>query len=406
MKKNLILLGMLVVLLGLTWLVTESGLLSSKPRLEELLVNSLKNPQKIELPFAELYVKDGVWLTGAGEVARAEVLDEWHKSMEAIHIARVIEKPAEKKDFFSQELRFTIDDQVFEFGDMAPSNDSFYLSVPGDPDVYVVDLYDMGSMAVADDEKVLLQAKYQRLRDLLTYPEDRWREERLLPLLRLAGFSHWEKGELMLDGNELKERPWGLVVMKAFSAGLQSLTVKGPIINQKPAGVSLLEPWNFIQSDGKKLRWEFYQHNSLDLLYVWVPDLGKAYPLDEPSSTLLKFFPERLMDRLFQLTFNPEKEETTFHISGKLLKKDTGASKAVQQFLQSEQTFNQLSLLAETDCRELEKQSRFVVQIGKLHYAWRRLDKAWNILDCESGLSWMWSVPLESQLDFANLGDR
>jgi hypothetical protein len=402
MKKNLLLLAMLVSLLGLTWILTESGVFSSKSRLEELLVDALKNPQKIELPMAELYSKDGVWLTGAGEVARAEVLDEWHKSMEAIHIARVIPKPPVKKDFFTQDIRFTIDDQVFEFGDIAPSNDSFYLSVPGDPDVYVVDLYDMGSMAVADDEKVLLREKYQRLRDLLLYPEDRWREERLLPLLRLAGFSHWEKGELMLDGNELKDRPWGLVVMKAFSAGLQSLNVKGPIMTQKPTGISLLEPWTFIQSDGSKSVWEFYQHKSLDLVYVWVPHLGKAYPLDEPSSTLLKFFPERLMDKMFQMTFNPIKETATFHVAGKLV----AESKVVQQFLQSEQTFNQLTLMSEEDCQLLEKQSRFEVRIGSLHYGFRRLDKAWNILDCENGLSWMWSVPLESQMDFASLGAK
>ena len=402
MKKNLLLLAMLVSLLGLTWILTESGVFSSKSRLEELLVDALKNPQKIELPMAELYSKDGVWLTGAGEVARAEVLDEWHKSMEAIRIARVIPKPPVKKDFFTQEIRFTIDDQVFEFGDIAPSNDSFYLSVPGDPDVYVVDLYDMGSLAVADDEKVLLQEKYQRLRDLLLYPEDRWREERLLPLVRLAGFSHWEKGELMLDGNELKDRPWGLVVMKAFSAGLQSLNVKGPIMTQKPTGISLLEPWTFIQSDGSKSVWEFYQHKSLDLVYVWVPHLGKAYPLDEPSSTLLKFFPERLMDKMFQMTFNPNKETVTFHVAGKLV----AESKVVQQFLQSEQTFNQLTLMSEEDCQLLEKQSRFEVRIGSLHYGFRRLDKAWNILDCENGLSWMWSVPLESQMDFATLGAK
>jgi hypothetical protein len=402
MKKNLLLLAMLVSLLGLTWMLTESGVFSSKSRLEELLVDALKSPQKIELPLAELYVKDGVWLTGAGEVARAEVLDEWHKSMEAIHIARVIPNPPVKRDFFNQEIRFTIDDQVFEFGDIAPSNDSFYLSVPGDPDVYVVDLYDMGSLAVADDEKVLLQQKYQRLRDLLLYPEDRWREERLLPLLRLGGFSHWEKGELMLDGNALKDRPWGLVVMKAFSAGLQSLVVKGPIMTQKPTGISLLEPWTFIQSDGSKFVWEFYQHKSLDLIYVWVPHLGKAYSLDEPSSTLLKFFPERLMDTMFQMSFNPNKETATFYVAGKVV----AESKAVQQFLQSEQTFNQLTLMSEEDCQLLEKQSRFEVRIGALHYGFRRLDKAWNILDCENGLSWMWSVPLDSQMDFVNLGAK
>jgi|GEM_PF-2879351 len=406
MKKNLFLFVGLIALVSLTWVLTESGWLSSTSRLEELLVQSLKNPQRLELPAAELYVKDGVWLTGAGEVARAEVLDEWHKSMEAIHIARVIERPENKKEFFTQELRFTIDEQIFEFGDLAPSNDSFYLSVPGDPDVYVVDLYDMGSMAVADDEKVLLQAKYQRLRDLLQYPEDRWREERLLPLLRLAGFSHWEKGELRLDGNELKERPWGLAVMKAFSAGLQSLLVKGPIMTQKPTGISLLEPWNFIQSDGSTSTWEFYQHNSLDLVYVWVPSLGKAYPLDEPSSTLIKFFPERLIDRLFQMNFNPAKDPAVFHVNGKLVKGDSAQTKAVQQFLLSEQTFNQLSMLSEEDCRVLEKKNSFMAQIGTLHYAFRRLEKGWNILECVTGLSWTWSVPLESQMDFARLESK
>jgi hypothetical protein len=403
MKKILFLTLTLGILLTLTWALTESGWFEKKSNLEMVLAESLKNPKKFTLPAAQLSMTEGVWRIGSGEIARAEVLEELHRSLEALTIARVIEDAPVRAEFFGEGLTFSVDGRTFEWGSMAPSGDSFFLGLVGDANVYVVDLRAMGSFAVADEEKVLLQAKYQRLRDLLLYPEDRWREERLLPLLQFAHFLKWEKGELKLDSLLLSKRPWGKTAMDAFLAGLQSLRVKGNILTEVPLKKSKILPWTFTLHNGEKITWEFYEHPHLDLFYVWLPHLKKAYPLDQESGDFITRFPERLVSRSFSMILGEPGVKPEIRENKQPVVLVSEASKALIRFMQTSQTFEILSLISGKDCQELASTSVFQLKIQGIEYAWRRVSSGWAILDCETGLSWTWSLPLESPMDFATL---
>ncbi|MFP5491112.1 MAG: hypothetical protein ACLGG0_06405 [Bacteriovoracia bacterium] len=403
MKKILLLVGILGLLLTLTWVLTESGWMDKKSNLEKVMAKSLQNPQKFNLPAAELTMSEGVWRTGSGEIARAEVLEELHRSLESLTIARVISDAPDRNEFFGEGLKFSVDDQTFEWGSMAPSGDSFFLGLVGDPNVYVVDLRAMGSFAMADEEKVLLQSKYQRLRDLLLYPEDRWREERLLPLLQFAQFLNWEKGELKLDSLVLSKRPWGKAAMNAFLAGLQSLKVKGNILNQAPLKKSKIQPWFFTLHNGAKISWEFYEHPNLDLIYVWLPHLKKAYPLDQESSEFIGRFPERLVSKSFSMVLGEPGVKPEIVENKQQVTVESEASKALTRFMQTAQTFEILSLITGKDCQELARTSVIQLKTQGIEYAWRRVSSGWAILDCETGLTWTWSLPLESPMDFATL---
>jgi len=400
MKRNLQLIALLLGLLGITWVITESGWLDSRSKLEIALKAALANPREIELPLAFLKVQQGVWRTAEGEIARAEILDELHNSLAGIQIAREIEHVESRKAFFSNELRFRIDDHVFEFGDLVPSNDGFYLGMVGDPKVYVVDLTQMGSLAVADENGLLQQAKYQRLRDLLLFPEDGWRDSRLTALLELNQFASWDRGQKSYVAHELTQLPWGKVVLDGFSANLRSLVVRGSILQEVPKTKKLPGVWNFKLTDGKSLTWEFYEHPSLDLIYVWVPQRARAYPLDEESSFHVKRFPAPLIGRMFNMTFNPQVETPEFTRAGKAVVNER--TKLVENFLKTEQTFSELRLVDEL-CEEQIKEAKFKVRIGSLNYAWVRQEKEWRIFDCAHGVEWRWKVPLDSGLEFANL---
>jgi hypothetical protein len=400
MKKNFALIGLLVALLGLTWLITESGLLDSRPSLEVVLQKALVNPQEMELPMALLKVEQGVWRTGGGEIARAEILDEWHNSLLGIQVARTIEHVESRKAFFSQDLRFRIDDAVFEFGDLVPTGDAFYLGVVGDPHVYVVDLTQMGSLAVADEQGVLQQAKYQRLRDMLLFPEDGWRDTRLMALLQLNHFASWDRGHKVYEAKVLGALPWGKVVLDGMSANLRSLVVRGSIMAEEPKLKVIGAPWRFVLNDGSSMTWKFYQHPSLDLVYVWVPERGKAYPLDEESSFHVKKFPAPLIGRMFNMTFNPEVLPVAFSVKGKPV--SNARSREVENFLKTEQTFLELHLV-DDKCEMQAGKAKFVSQIGSLNYAWVRHEKEWRIFECAQGVEWRWKVPLDSGLDFATL---
>lgn len=403
MKKNLILFIVFAVLLTLTWLLTEGHLSPRRPQLERELQAVLENPTRIELPAVELKVdKQGVWRTGSGEVARAEMLDEWHKSMEGLKIERVIEAPQNKKEFFSSGFEFSISEKKFLWGDLSPSGDSFYLGSPNDPDVYVVDLNQVGSLAVADDENNLLRAKYFRLKDLLSAPENLWREERLLALLQFASFEEWKKGDLSLNGARIASRYWGQEIMQAFVAGLQSLTVKGAILEQKPLQPSRVTPWVFTLNGGEKVRWEFFKHPQVDVLYVWVPHLSRAYPVDEASSSLLSQFPERLIQRPFQMQLSDGQEVISIRVKGKEVP-ENNRTKLVRDFYKTKQNFSVLSLLSQSECELLSRNQPFEVRVGEVTYVWRRMQEAWAILDCETGLAFTWSIPFQSDLDFVSL---
>lgn len=392
MKKILILSAILCSLLGLTWLLTESGQFSQSTELEKKLQAALRNPTLYKLPNATLSYVDSHWQSSQGIVLRAELLDELHRSLESIKVHRVLKNPPQKESFFSRNLVVQINDLELLWGDMSPAMDSVYLSLTGDPDVYVMDLNELGSMAVGDNENVLRQAKYQRLTDLLNFPEHGWEETRLFYILRRSGFQLFSKGEIRLDPVVLSRRFWGAEVMKSFVAGLQSLEIHGEIKNQKPQGVSVIENWTLTQSDGSLEVWQFFQHPQVDLIYVWIEALQKAFPLNEASTELVKSYPERLIDKptLFQLKSPEDSLSFTPALSPE-------AVSTFKEFLETKQSFDLVAIHA--GCAP--QAGSLEMKLNGVVYRLQRTDESWLIRDCETGVEWTYRLPKDSPLDFS-----
>lgn len=390
MKKIVILSSILFSLLALTWVLTENGLFDRSFEFDKKLQAALRNPSRYQLPQATLLFKEDHWQSSKGVVLRAELLDELHRSLESIKIHRLLENPPERENFFSNNMEVHINDLVVQFGEMSPSMDSFYLGIKGDPHVYVMDLNELGSLAVGDNENVLRQAKYQRLRDLLNFPEHGWQETRLFQVLRRSGFQLFKKGDIILDPIQLSKRAWGDEVIKKFVAGLQSLEILGEIKNEKPKGLNVIEGWKLTQADGNVDEWQFFPHPSVDLVYVWIDSLKKSYPLNPASSELIKVFPERLIDKPFMMQLLGDEDIVRFNPP-----LNQQAQQTLEDFLYSSQNYDLLSL--HKDCSE----SGIEMTINKIKYQLQRQLESWTIQDCETGVRWTYRLPKDSPLDFS-----
>ncbi len=392
MKKILALFTILCALLGLTWMLTESGQFSESFELEKKLQAALRNPTLYKLPQATLRFENSHWQSSKGIVLRAELLDELHRSLESIKIQRVIKSPPERESFFANNIVVQINDLELQWGEMSPAMDSFYLSLKGDPDVYVMELDDLGSMAVGDNENVLRQAKYQRTTDLLKFPEHGWQETRLFYVLRRSGFLLFSKGNVRLDPVILSKRFWGNELIKSFVAGLQSLEILGEIKEEKPKGINIIENWSLTQPDGSVEEWEFFKHPQVDLVYVWIDSLKKAYPLNEPSSDLVKTFPERLIDKPFLMQLKTPEEALSF-----LPKLSDQAVQIFKEFLETKQSFDLISI--HSGC--ISEAGSIEMNINQIKYRLQRSQESWLIRDCETGVEWTYRLPKDSPLDFS-----
>ncbi len=391
--NKIVLLGLILCsLLGVTWLLTESGQFDQSYEIEKKLQAALKSPNLYKLPQATLRFEDSHWQNAKGIVLRAELLDELHRSLESIKIHRVIKNPPERESFFANNITVQINDLELQWGEMSPSMDSFYLSLKGDPDVYVMDLNELGSMAVGDNENVLRQAKYQRMTDLLNFPEHGWQETRLFYVLRRSGFQHFNKGSINLDPVKLSQRFWGNEVIKKFVAGLQSLELLGEIQTSKPKGITVFENWKLAQPNGIIDDWQFFHHPQVDLIYVWVESLQKAFPLNEASSDLVKVFPERLIDKPFIMQLKSPEEVLSFTPS-----LNPEAQDVFNEFLSSKQNYDLLTV--HSGCSE--KVEGVEMSINQIKYQLRRTHESWLIQDCETGVQWTYLLPKESPLDFS-----
>lgn len=390
MKKIAILSAILCILLGLTWALTENGLFDRSFELDKKLQAALRNPSRYQLPQATLLFKDNYWQSSRGVVLRAELLDELHRSLESIKIHRKIENPPERESFFAHNVEVHINDLILQWGEMSPSMDSFYLGIKGDPHVYVMDLNELGSLAVGDNENVLRQAKYQRMRDLLNFPEHGWQETRLFQVLRRSGFQLFKKGEINLDPINLSKRSWGNEVIKKFVAGLQSLEILGEIKDEKPQGLNVIENWKLTQADGSVDEWQFFPHPEVDLVYVWIESLKKAFPLNTPSSELIKVFPERLIDKPFMMQILGDKDTISFNPP-----LHQRAQESLEDFLYSSQNYDLLSLHKDCSTGGVD------MIINKIKYQLQRQIESWTIQDCETGVRWTYRIPRDSPLDFS-----
>lgn len=421
MKRNLLLGGVLALLLGVTWLVTEKKAFEHLPPAEAALQEALQSPQRYQLPNVTLTQQGQVWVNSEGEMVRAERLQEFHHSLEQFHVSKTIpseEGGLEAAAYFGQGLTFTVGKRQFVLGDIAPTGESFYFKVEGLPGVHLVDLNQMGSALVSDENRILQQEKYHRLRDLLQLPSARWRENRLVMLGQFGEFRQWSAGKFVLNAEEVSSHPWGHVLLEALQAGLSSLEVAGKTLDHPPTKRAGLDDWVFVLGDKSELRWEFYQHPDLELVYVWIPKQQKAYPLSQDSSDFLRELLPRLINRPLPLTIHPVPlDRVKLTEAGQAwvgVRKGQGmeftpeginakrASELVK-FFYTPQSFDYVTLLAADECARLKQGARFQVDWENEHWGVLPIQGGLVFLQCEAHVALTWSLPLDSSLDFATL---
>lgn len=419
MKKNFLLASLLSALLAVTWLLTEKKVFEATPITEKLLQEALTNARRIKLPNAELSEEKGVWRLTDGEMARADYLQELHKSLEQLKVSRTI-KSSNTEEFFTNPVLINLGQTEVIIGDLTATGESFYLKISGGKDVSVVDLQQMGSLAMADDDNLLQREKYNRLRDLILLPAPRWREIRLVALTQFVAFKNWQASDYFLSVGEVTNKPWGMAIIKALQAGISSLEVSGNIINEKPKKHSKIDDWVFTLDDQSLAVWEFYNHPDVELIYVWIPRLGKGYPLDQGSSDFIKGFVPKLINKPFQLTIYPqisdsaeliegnEKWDMTLEngewISNKAINKENAHS--MLAFFSKNENFDYLSLLSAKDCQKIQDGANFKVKIQDDIWGVLKVKGALVFLECSTRIALGWSLPLDSSMDFASLRDQ
>lgn len=416
MKKNLILASLLALLLVVTWLLTEKNIFSETPLAENQIQKALESAKRIKLPNAELNEIAGVWRLEDSELARADYLLELHKSLEQLKVSRVI-SGKDASEFFTSPLKIEIDKQEITFGDISATGESFYLQVSGSRDVFVIDLQEMASLAMADDDNLLQREKYNRLRDLISLPSFRWREKRLAALTQFVSFKSWKAGEYELNVAKVTSKPWGMTIMQALQAGISSLEVAGNIIKEKPKKHASMEDWSFTLEDESVAVWEFYQHPDLELIYVWIPRLSKGYPLDQGSSDFIRGFVPKLINKPFTLSIYPELLTTAQLQEGSdVWSVNLGRegwnsdrpineknAQAILEFFSSKQHFDSLSLLGSKDCEKIQSGARFKLKVNNDLWGILPVKGALIFLECTTHVALSWSLPLESSMDFATL---
>ena len=422
MKKNAWLLGILVALIVITWLVTERKIFESVPTVQAQLKAEVENLRQLRLPAAELSQdSEGVWRSSDGEVVRAEYLQELHKNLEQFKISRTFaarDIPPGSNPYFNSAVHVGINQLKLVIGDLTPTGDGFYFTIDGHSEVYLMDLQEMSSQAVGDTDNILQREKYNRMMDLIQLSTPRWREKRLAALVRFGSFREWRSGEYSLDILQLRDKPWATVIFSALQAGIASLEVEGAIVTQKPAKQTKLDNWSFVLEDNSEASWEFYEHPSLQLIYVWIPRLGKGYPLNQASSDFLRDFTPRLIKKSFSITIHPAPIETARLQEGedqwivapnRVFTPDTieqTHANNLLDFFSTKQTFDHLSLVTKRDCLKLRDGARYQVSLGSEN------EDIWGVLpvkggliflECQTGIALGWSTPLDSSLDFATL---
>ncbi len=404
-----------MALLALTWFLTEQNGGEGVPVVQTRLREELARVRELTLPQARLRQQDGVWRLENGDMARADFLEEWHRSFEQFEVARTLgPTEASVEEVLADAVKVGINDEVFLVGDLTPAGEGFYFGRQGDPSVYVVDLNRVGSLAVADDDLQLQLAKYQRLRDMLTLPSDRWRELRLMPLTGMGTFDEWRVQGLTLRAGDWAGRPWGDPLVARVQAGLASLTLKGATVTARPAGKPAFT-WAFTQK-GKVSLWEFFPHRVHDVFTVWIGDQSRGHLLDGAASELVRTFPRTLVDRPLSLTLASTswREATVTEGSRQWSVRREGewratppagaALAALLEFLGAAQNYESVKLLTAEECAALSKGAKISVDVEGAVWRWLSVSGGRVLLECATGVALSWRLPLDSPLDFATLG--
>ncbi len=295
MKKNLSLLGLLVVLLVGTYIFHEKKL--EKDFIDSFSKDRLVAQDEIKkLAFAEIAAekKGGQWF--AGDVLLS------HNKMKVIEvkisqIKKLKDIQGSESNYFTQKLLFEVNGEKWILGDMTLDKQGFYISRN---DKIMIATIEGENAELTDDPKKLSMIKYDELRAGLTAQMDELVENQLFryyPELPLASVTIETDGrpayELDLENNKTLPPPIeGISVHDKLIEKFRSLLTQVTIKKEVPytENLKFSKVGQLVFSEGnRKVNWELWlkADNSADS-YVLDHEKKKAFQMI--GGTLKVFF--------------------------------------------------------------------------------------------------------------------
>lgn len=173
MKKNLVLFGILIALLGVTYFFQEK---KSEQKFEE----NLTKDKLYTGPVTKLTISgrsaenvNGQWMSGDELLSH----NTFNLVVEKIHHLKKLKSvTGEKKDFFSQPVEFSVNGDQLVLGDLSFDRQGFYLSRNGEMMLAVLEGGSKDVVAEGDD---LEAKKFEVFRQLLTKNPAEFKENQL-----------------------------------------------------------------------------------------------------------------------------------------------------------------------------------------------------------------------------------
>lgn len=173
MKKNLTLFGILIALLGVTYLVQEKK--TEKNFEESLVKDRLFTGEINELTISgqKIERKDGRWWHGE-ELYSQNLFRMIEEKLRQLKMVKAVEGKSE--DFFSNPVNFTVNGEELVLGDLSLDRQGFYLSRAGK---IMLAVLEGSGQEIVTNEKDLQTSKLSELKALLSKPPAELREAQL-----------------------------------------------------------------------------------------------------------------------------------------------------------------------------------------------------------------------------------
>lgn len=264
MKKNLILFGIFVVLLGLTFLFQEKKM--EKAYTEELVKDRLYigELKSVTISGVTAEKRAGQWVSGDKLVSHnlLKLVEE------KIHQLKKIKSvTGDPKDFMENPLAFSVNGDELKLGDLSLDRQGFYLSRNGE---LMLAVLEGSSTELTTDEKDVVASKLHELRGLLSKSPAELTETQLFryyPELPMEKLTIKVPGnlpfELDLKNNQTVPPPFpGVSPHENLALKFQSLLSQVTLKEEIPYGTfgEKLAEITFI-GGGKGVMWELWMKN-------------------------------------------------------------------------------------------------------------------------------------------------
>ncbi len=264
MKKNLYLLGVLIILLTGTYFFQEVR--SNKAFEDSLTQDHLINAEDIKaLSWGDVVAvkKDGQWWAG-DKLLSANIFKQLEKRIS--HIKKIKKIEGAKENYFSAPIEFAVNGEVWTLGDLTLDRQGFYISKDGE---ILVAVSEGEGQELSEDPSKVIEGKLEDLKMAFRFKLSELAETQLfrfypkLPLGSVTIESDGRPGyELDLVNNKTLPPPIAGIqpqpnILEKFTSLLTQITIKNEVPYSEKLKFSKLGQMVF-QNDGQKVTWELW----------------------------------------------------------------------------------------------------------------------------------------------------